>query len=71
MGLVIQLCPTLCDPVDCSPPDSSIHGDSPSKNTGVVSVIETESRTKEIVKFRAEINETGRRKKNQYQKILL
>jgi len=57
--------------VDCSPPDSSIHGDSPSKNTGVVSVIETESRTKEIVKFRAEINETGRRKKNQYQKILL
>ena len=71
MGLVIQLCPTLCDPVDCSPPDSSIHVNSPSKNTGVVSVIETESRTKEIVKFRAEINETGRRKKNQYQKILL
>ena len=21
-----QLCPTLCDPVDCSPPDSSVHG---------------------------------------------
>ena len=20
-----QLCPTLCDPMDCSPPDSSIH----------------------------------------------
>ena len=35
MGLVTQLCPTLCDPVDCSPPDSSVHGDSPSKNTGV------------------------------------
>ena len=24
--LVTQLCPTLCDPVDCSPPDSSVHG---------------------------------------------
>ena len=23
---VAQLCPTLCDPVDCSPPVSSIHG---------------------------------------------
>ena len=33
--LVAQLCPTLCNPVDCSPPGSSIHGDSPGKNTGV------------------------------------
>ena len=24
--LVPQLCPTLCDPVDCSPPGSSVHG---------------------------------------------
>ena len=23
--LVIQSCPTLCDPVDCSPPGSSVH----------------------------------------------
>ena len=23
---VTQSCPTLCDPVDCSPPDSSVHG---------------------------------------------
>ena len=30
-----QLCPTLCDPRDCSPPGSSVHGDSPGKNTGV------------------------------------
>ena len=22
----LQLCPTLSDPMDCSPPDSSIHG---------------------------------------------
>ena len=31
----LQSCPTLCDPMDCSPPGSSIHGDSPGKNTGV------------------------------------
>ena len=24
--LVTQLCPTLCDPMDCSLPDSSVHG---------------------------------------------
>ena len=32
--LVTQSCPTLW-PVDCSPPGSSVHGDSPGKNTGV------------------------------------
>ena len=24
--LVAQMCPTLCDPMDCSPPGSSVHG---------------------------------------------
>ena len=24
--LAAQLCPTLCDPMDCSPPGSSVHG---------------------------------------------
>ena len=33
--LVSQLCLTLCDPIDCSPPGSSVHRDSPGKNTGV------------------------------------
>ena len=33
--LVTQSCLTLCDPVDCSPSGSSVHGDSPDKNTGV------------------------------------
>ena len=33
--LVAQSCPTLCHPMDCSPPGSSAHGDSPGKNTGV------------------------------------
>ena len=32
--LVAQSCPTPCDPVDCSPPDSSVLGVSPGKNTG-------------------------------------
>ena len=32
--LVTQSCPSLCDPMDCSPPGSSVHGDSPGKNTG-------------------------------------
>ena len=32
--LVTQLCLTLCDPMDCSPLGSSVHGDSPGKNTG-------------------------------------
>ena len=33
--LIAQLCLTLCDPMDCSPPGSSVHGNSPGKNTGV------------------------------------
>ena len=34
--LVSQSCPTLCDPMDCSPPGSSLcPWDSPGKNTGV------------------------------------
>ena len=32
---LLQLCLTLCDPMDCSPPGFSIHWDSPGKNTGV------------------------------------
>ena len=31
----LQSCPTLCDPVDGSPPGSPIPWDSPGKNTGV------------------------------------
>ena len=33
--LVSQSCPTLCDPMDCSLPGSSVRGDSPGKNTEV------------------------------------
>ena len=33
--LVAQSCLTLCDPMDCSPSGSSVHGDSAGKNTGV------------------------------------
>ena len=28
-------CVRLCDPMDCSPPGSSVHEDSPGKNIGV------------------------------------
>jgi len=33
--LVAQSCPTLCNPVDSSLPGSSVHEDSPGKNTGL------------------------------------
>ena len=31
----LQSCPTLCDPMDCSQPGSSVCGIFPGKNTGV------------------------------------
>ena len=31
MCLVAQSCPTLCGPMDCSLPGSSVHGDSPAR----------------------------------------
>ena len=34
-GEVAQLCPTLWDPMDCSPPGSSVHGIFPGKSTGM------------------------------------
>ena len=33
--LVAQLCPIIFDTMNCSPPGSSVHGDSPGKNTKV------------------------------------
>ena len=33
--LVSQSCLTLCDPMDCTPPGSSVHGASPVKSTRV------------------------------------
>ena len=38
MCLVVQLCPTPPDPMDASPPGSSVRGDSLGKNTGVGSL---------------------------------
>ena len=32
---LLQSCPTVCDPMDYSPPGSSVHGDSPGKTTEV------------------------------------
>ena len=36
--LVTLLCLTVCNPMDCSPPGSCVHGDSLGKNTGVGSL---------------------------------
>ena len=33
--LVTQSCPTLFNPMDCSPLGSSVHGGAPGKNTGM------------------------------------
>ena len=33
LRLTAQSCSTLCDPTVCSPPGSSVHGDSPGKNS--------------------------------------
>ena len=33
--LVTQFCLTFCNPMSCSPPGSSVHGDSPGQNTGL------------------------------------
>ena len=33
--LVAQLCLTLCDPMDCSPPGSTVHGILQCKTTGL------------------------------------
>ena len=33
--LLTQSCPTLCNRIDCSPPGSSVHGDSLGNNIGV------------------------------------
>ena len=41
MCLAAQSCPIPCDPIDCSPPGSSVYGDSPGKNTEWVAIPST------------------------------
>ena len=36
--LVAQSCQTLCNPMDCSPPDSSVHGNLQARILGWVSI---------------------------------
>ena len=40
-----QSCPTLCDTMDCGPPGSSVHGDSPGNNTEDLPKPVTETRS--------------------------
>ena len=35
LGLAAESCLTLCDPINCSPPGSPVHADSPGRNTRV------------------------------------
>ena len=37
-GIVTQICPTLCDPMDCSPPGSSVRGISQARILGWVAM---------------------------------
>ena len=37
-GLVAKLCPTHCDPMNCSPPGSSVHGISQARIPGWVAI---------------------------------
>ena len=55
-ALVAQSCPTLCYPMDCSPPGSSVHGDSPGKNTGVGCHLGSTKETGELRARRIELN---------------
>ena len=56
--LIAQSCPTLCDPMDCSPPGPSIPGDSPGKNTGVgcysllQGIFQTQGSTQDLLHWR-------------------
>ena len=42
--LVTQLYPSLCNPMDCIPPSSYVHGDSPDKNTEGVALLRGSSK---------------------------
>ena len=44
----VQLCPTLCNPMDCSPPGSSVHGTSQARilECGAISFSRGSSRTR-------------------------
>ena len=46
-----QSCPTLCNPMDCSLPGSSVHGYSPGKNTGVGCISFPNNNTFSSVRF--------------------
>ena len=35
MLIAYYMCPILCNPMDCSQSDSSVHGDSPDRKTGM------------------------------------
>ena len=54
LSLVVQPCLTLCHPMDYSPSGSSVHGDPPSKNIGVVAMPSSKSTMLQLNKKKAE-----------------
>ena len=50
---VAQSCPTLSDPMDCSPPGSSVHGIFQARvlEWGAIAFSQTELRISQVVKF--------------------
>ena len=52
---LLQLCPTLCDPMDYSPPGSSVHGIFPGTNIGEDCACHT-AKKKKIPKVEADGN---------------
>ena len=53
---VAQSCLTLCHPMDCGLPTSSVHGDFPGKNTGVVANVNEYRLVLPILKVLGDLN---------------
>ena len=49
---LLQLCPTLCDPMDYSPPGSSVHGIFPGTNIGEDCACHTAKKKKKFLRLR-------------------
>ena len=57
----LQLCPTLCDPVDCSPPGSSVHGIFPARLQEWVAISSSRESSQPRDQARFHVSCTGKR----------
>ena len=51
---VTQWCLTLCDPMDCSPPGSSVHGDSPGCHAILQGIYPTQEQNLSLLHWQAD-----------------